>query len=367
MRRYSPFDKRTIAIFAAFLGIGSINCASAAEKTPANPSGSGVSYSRDVAPSLGIYCGACHSPGVSELKEYGKTEASGNLDISSHEQLLKGGRSGPVIVPGDVARSALSRLIHGGHPPSARRQFQPKMPASKAAVIDRWIEEGANSDVNNPVANSVIFRRVKVDRDGMDVLLRLTSEAYATMTVRRPDGNVLMQGVGAAAWDMGGRDTAPGGFQIWRLSRAPQWPGEVDVRVDIWFGTQSALAGSMIAIARGSGNFQAPDYLNFFGFHPNPIPSRGRFSAVASYWVADAGTVSLEILHSRQPNGQPLFKFKSKADTLGILRHPFDLDLAAKLAGQHVFAKYKLTSARGNSTEVAILLGVSERESAVGK
>lgn len=68
-------------------------------------------------------CGTCHG-------------AMGGLALNSYESAIKGGRSGAVIVPGDVEASTLVTLVRDGTHPG---KFEPQ----ELELIIRWIQEGA--------------------------------------------------------------------------------------------------------------------------------------------------------------------------------------------------------------------------------
>jgi len=85
-----------------------------------------------VRPLLATHCLRCH--GGDDLK--------GGLDLRTRESLLRGGDSGPAVIPGDAKRSWLYRLVS--------HQADPHMPHKKAkltdaeiAAIAAWIAAGA--------------------------------------------------------------------------------------------------------------------------------------------------------------------------------------------------------------------------------
>jgi formate dehydrogenase gamma subunit len=84
------------------------------------------SWSNGFADLLEQECGNCH----------GSSSAFGGLDLSSYENLLAGGNSGPSIIPGDSAASLLIiRQVTGDHP---------GMFSDEAlALISDWIDAGA--------------------------------------------------------------------------------------------------------------------------------------------------------------------------------------------------------------------------------
>jgi uncharacterized membrane protein len=92
-----------------------------------------------VQPILENKCGTCHN----ESKKKGK------LSVTSLEMLLKGGRQGPAVIPGDLAESELIKRISLN---PKNKKFMPaegKTPLteSETAVIKWWIEKsGASGD-----------------------------------------------------------------------------------------------------------------------------------------------------------------------------------------------------------------------------
>jgi hypothetical protein len=103
----------------------------------AQPPSKPVSFINDVAPILKENCFACHD----------SKKKSGKYDMTSVEKLLAGGPDGEPIVPGKPADSEFYNLIVA----TDDRRMPPKdkgeaVPKEKAAVIARWIAEGATID-----------------------------------------------------------------------------------------------------------------------------------------------------------------------------------------------------------------------------
>jgi hypothetical protein len=106
--------------------------ASARPKTDAAPSTAlPKSYARDVAPVLDHWCIACHHG----------DEPHGGLRLDSFAGVLRGGDTGPAIIPGDPDGSLLLAKIERRDRPSMppRRRF----PAPLTALIRAWIAAGA--------------------------------------------------------------------------------------------------------------------------------------------------------------------------------------------------------------------------------
>jgi WD40 repeat protein len=97
-----------------------------------------VSYYKDVRPLFQLHCQGCHQP----------AKAQGGYVMSDFAELLKATDGGDVgIVPGQPDKSAVYRQIipHDGKPPAMPRNKEPLSPHD-AAVIKRWIEQGAHDD-----------------------------------------------------------------------------------------------------------------------------------------------------------------------------------------------------------------------------
>ena len=91
-----------------------------------------------VQPLLEKRCVQCHGAG----------KVKGNLRLEAHDDLLKGGKHGPVIVAGDLTKSELYRRITLD---PAHKEFMPadgKTPLTKTevALINWWIEKAAAAE-----------------------------------------------------------------------------------------------------------------------------------------------------------------------------------------------------------------------------
>ena len=74
-------------------------------------------------------------------KCHGAEKTSGGLRIDSRESLLRGGETGPAIVPGDPDKSLLVRAIRHTDP-DIQMPPKGKVPAEAVANISRWVQEG---------------------------------------------------------------------------------------------------------------------------------------------------------------------------------------------------------------------------------
>jgi hypothetical protein len=123
---------RNVLLALALLWIG---LPSLSESAPvAAPAGSGVEYfEKQIRPVLAERCYECHSAGK---------KVKGKLLLDSKEGLLKGGASGPAVVPGSVEKSLLINAIRYSH---EDLQMPPKEPLTKAqvAAFEAWVKMGA--------------------------------------------------------------------------------------------------------------------------------------------------------------------------------------------------------------------------------
>lgn len=105
-----------------------------------------VDFEREILPMLKANCLACHN----------KTTTKGDLNLETPALIVKGGESGPAVVPGKAAESLLFKV--------ATHEAKPRMPPrdNKVSAVDLspeqlgllqlWIEQGAKGEVRGDVA-----------------------------------------------------------------------------------------------------------------------------------------------------------------------------------------------------------------------
>ena len=101
-----------------------------------------LDFKRDIEPIFSQRCHQCHGP----------AQAAGSLRLDHRESALKGGASGPAIIPGDSSASRLIQMVTGTGGMIMPLQGEPL----SADLIDRlraWIDQGAlwpaeNSDAD---------------------------------------------------------------------------------------------------------------------------------------------------------------------------------------------------------------------------
>src|SRR5690349_17262727 len=86
--------------------------------------------SQDVFAILKQKCSQCH----------GEAVQMAGLDLRTRDSILKGGASGPAIVPGDAEASRLYRRIAGLEKPAMPMAPLPPLESQEIAAVKSWIE-----------------------------------------------------------------------------------------------------------------------------------------------------------------------------------------------------------------------------------
>ncbi|MCA8993009.1 MAG: hypothetical protein KDA88_13555 [Planctomycetaceae bacterium] len=121
-----------------------------------------VSFTRDIAPWFSNLCLGCHN----------QNRKNGGLSVATFFDIMKGGDSGAVIIPGDMENSRLFRLVGGLE--------NPRMPQGQARItrknyedLKTWFKEGNafdGADVRTNISTYVLS-----DAD-------MAADKFATMT-----------------------------------------------------------------------------------------------------------------------------------------------------------------------------------------
>src|SRR5260370_6373915 len=78
-------------------------------------------------------CSQCHGPSLQMSK----------LDLSTREGMVKGGETGPAVVPGNAEASPLYRRVAGLQTPAMPMPPVPALNAQEVALLKDWIDQGA--------------------------------------------------------------------------------------------------------------------------------------------------------------------------------------------------------------------------------
>ncbi|HEX5034642.1 MAG TPA: DUF1549 domain-containing protein, partial [bacterium] len=97
----------------------------------------------DVLPILLLRCTACH----------GRNKQEGGLDLRSRETILKGGKSGPAILPGKPLESLLVKRVAAEEMPPHKRLIEAAVKPMEPAELEKikaWIGQGAPVAAEEP-------------------------------------------------------------------------------------------------------------------------------------------------------------------------------------------------------------------------
>jgi mono/diheme cytochrome c family protein len=104
-----------------------------------------IDFKTEIKPIFEASCIRCH----------GRGRAKGGLQIDSRQSLLKGGDSGPAVVPGHGADSLLLTMVAGTDPDEIMPKKGKKLTPAQCGVIRAWIDQGLPWDADvgfGPVA-----------------------------------------------------------------------------------------------------------------------------------------------------------------------------------------------------------------------
>jgi hypothetical protein len=100
------------------------------------PAAHKIDFSKEIQPIFEASCIKCHARGKDK----------GGLRIDTRETLLKGGDSGPVVVPGKSADSLLIALVQGFDPDSVMPKKGSRLTPEQIGLLRAWIDQGVNWD-----------------------------------------------------------------------------------------------------------------------------------------------------------------------------------------------------------------------------
>ena len=144
-----------------------------------------VSFHNDLRPIFNASCNACHKP----------EKTKGDLDMTTHAALLKGGKHGSAVVAGDPSKSKIIEMVSG---------TEPEMPPDgdpltkeQIALIERWIKQGAKDDTPAPGTAKVepptytappVISTLAFSPDGT----MLAVSGYHEVLLHKADGSALL-------------------------------------------------------------------------------------------------------------------------------------------------------------------------------
>src|SRR5258708_1371407 len=92
-----------------------------------------IDFARDIRPILEAHCLGCHGP----------KKQRGDLRLDLKAAAMKGGESGPVIVPGKSADSILLSRVSSNDPEMRTPSSGERLTAEQIKLLRAWIDQGA--------------------------------------------------------------------------------------------------------------------------------------------------------------------------------------------------------------------------------
>ncbi len=250
----SSFLKAVGCLLLAWVVVWSVPVRAESEKKqPA----AAPSYFRDIRPVIQQHCQGCHQPAIQQ----------GHLDLTQYRTLLKGGHSGPGLIPGDPDRSLLIAMMDGRRPPLMPLGG----PALDREIIDKfraWVKAGAPDDTpvqlgtvsqNEPpvYTSAPVITALAYSPDGF----LLAVSGYREVLLHRADGSGLegrlvglSDRIQSLAFTPDGKTLAAGGGTPARFGELQFWDvasrklkRSVTVCQDTLFGVSLSPDGSRVA------------------------------------------------------------------------------------------------------------------------
>ncbi|MBX3444768.1 MAG: c-type cytochrome [Planctomyces sp.] len=134
-----------------------------------------VSFTKDIAPWMANLCGNCHSA----------QRRSGGLSLVSYFDLMQGGESGELIIPGDKENSRLFRLVGGLELPRMP-QGQGRLTRSNYNALVKWFDEGNAYDGDDPRTPLRSFVRSEEDL-ARERFARMSDEERQKLRIERTE------------------------------------------------------------------------------------------------------------------------------------------------------------------------------------
>ena len=113
-------------------------------------------FETKVRPIFAAHCYACHSA---------DTKPAGGLRVDDYAGLLRGGQSGPAVVPGDPDKSLLMQRVRHDNPKRRMPKEGDPLTAAEIADLTAWIKSGAPWPVENidvkAAAYTATYKRIR--------------------------------------------------------------------------------------------------------------------------------------------------------------------------------------------------------------
>ena len=135
-------------------------------------------FESDIAPIFEAHCLTCHGERLQQAE----------LDLRTRDGVLKGGQSGPAVVPREAVESLLLEKVSSGAMPMGNQKLSP----DEIEVIRRWIETGALRDGEDLQSASGVAKPHEVSAREIVVTI-LNVKCLLCHGRRRQEGGLDMQ------------------------------------------------------------------------------------------------------------------------------------------------------------------------------
>lgn len=332
----------------AVLGSGAAPPTAAAQENARPPAADGgkgagkapppVSYSREIHPLLMLRCSGCHGP---DRWWVPRERAERGFDVTTYESLMKGGKSGPAVVPNRPEGSLLVRYLESkslviGNMPRMPFNGAP-LPPDQIALFKRWIQEGARRDEAPPGGVTLRLPNVRISNPKAPVesfVCRIPAESYATVRVLDPRTGKVLAARGGTVQQVGkGKEQDLGSaagvneWLFWSLdpaadNAAPRvtFPGVVDVELVIEHA-KGDLWGAEFNVERPELESRERQK-----FDPNPVSlAKDKKGGAFSFFVGANANVEVEIARDEAGRYECVFCDTVNDVAAGLRTYVWDL------------------------------------------
>ena len=116
-------------------------------------------FETHISPLFEAHCLSCH----------GTSQPQGELDLTTHESTLQGGKTGPALVPGSPLESLLLEKLHSGAMPLGGDRLSD----GQIDLVRRWIEEGARAAAVDTETAPVASTKVAAGHETVTTILNV--------------------------------------------------------------------------------------------------------------------------------------------------------------------------------------------------